>query len=365
MHVGMSVIFQNPDDAQPDRSVYQDDLALARLAEPLGFDSIWSVEHHFTDYTMCPDVFQFLSYMAGCTDHIQLGSMVCVLPWHDPLRVAEEIAMLDNMSGGRVVLGIGRGTGRVEFEGFRVEMPEARRRFAESADMVLTGLETGVCEYDGEFVRQPRKDIRPRPFKSFRGRTYAAAVSTESAEIMAKMGVGILIVPQKPWSTVREELATYRATFRDATGEEPPPPMVAGWTYVNESADKAETMARRYIGGYWDSIIKHYEFDQDHLKNTPGYEFHGQMYDRLNAPGGMERMTDFFLGLQVWGTPEQVREKIVTIQDNTYNDGYMAVFSYAGMPIADAEASARLFAAEVMPDLKALAPAYERLGVPA
>ena len=124
-------------------------------------------------------------------------------------------------------------------------------------------------------------------------------------------------------------------------------------------------MARKYIGGYWDSIIEHYEFDKDHLKNTPGYEFHGQMHDMLNAPGGLEKMTEFFVGLQVWGTPDQVKEKILTIQEHTYNDGYMGVFSYAGMPAEEAERNARLFAAEVMPDLKALAPAYERLGVPA
>ena len=67
---------------------------LADMAEPLGFDSIWSVEHHFTDYTMCPDVVQFLSYMAGRTKHVRLGSMVVVLPWHDPMRVAEEVSRI-------------------------------------------------------------------------------------------------------------------------------------------------------------------------------------------------------------------------------------------------------------------------------
>ncbi len=365
MHVGMSVIFQNPGQRVSDAEVYARDLALARLAEPLGFDSIWSVEHHFTDYTMCPDVMQFLTYMAACTERIQLGSMVCVLPWHDPMRVAEQVAMLDVMSGGRVILGMGRGTGRVEFEGFRVDMPEARRRFAESAEMILTGLERGYCEYDGEFVRQPRKDIRPRPQKSFRGRTYAAAVSTESAAIMAEMGVGLLIIPQKPWDLVRTELQTYRTTFREATGEESPSPYVAGWCFVDESADRAEELARTYIGGYWDSVIEHYEFDKDHLKNTPGYEFHGQMYDLLNRPNGPQRMTDFFVDIQVWGTPEQVVERIVTIQDNTYNDAFMGVFSYAGMPSEEAERNARLFAAEVMPELQAMAPAAERLGAPA
>ncbi len=85
MHVGMSVIFQNPGERIPDQQVYQQDLALALQAEDLGFDSVWSVEHHFTSYTMCPDVLQFLTYMAGATQSIKLGSMVCVLPWHDPL----------------------------------------------------------------------------------------------------------------------------------------------------------------------------------------------------------------------------------------------------------------------------------------
>ena len=366
MHVGASVIFQNPGRTRPDHEVYADELRLARLAEPLGFESIWSVEHHFTDYTMCPDVMQFLTYMAGCTERVQLGSMVCVLPWHDPVRVAEQVSMLDAISGGRVILGIGRGTGRVEFDGFGVAMPEARSRFAEAADMILTGLESGVVEYDGEYVRQPRRDLRPAPFKSFRGRTYAAAISPESSAIMAKMGVGLLIIPQKPWKVHRAELATYREVYREANdGSEPPPPYCAGWTFVDESADRAEELARLYIGGYWDSVVQHYEFDQDHLKNTAGYEFHGEMYDRLMAPGGKEMMTEFFLGIQVWGTPEQVVDKIVTIQEHTYADAYMGVFSYAGMPIDEAERSMRLFASRVMPELQALPAAYDRLGVPA
>ncbi len=83
------------------------------LAEPLGFQSIWGVEHHFTDYTMCPDVLQFLTYMAGRTTRAELGSMVVVLPWHDPMRVAEEVSMLDHISSGRLILGLGRGAGKV------------------------------------------------------------------------------------------------------------------------------------------------------------------------------------------------------------------------------------------------------------
>src|SRR5258705_4034956 len=118
MHVGMCAIFQGAGMAS-DREVVEADLSLADLAEPLGFESIWKTEHHFTRYQICPDVMQFLTYMAGRTTTVQLGSAVVVLPWHDPLRLAEQIAFLDNLSGGRVILGMGRGTGKIEFDGFR------------------------------------------------------------------------------------------------------------------------------------------------------------------------------------------------------------------------------------------------------
>ena len=107
MHLGMAAIFQNPENHITDGEVYANELRLAALAEPLGFDSVWGVEHHFTDYTMCPDVLQFLTYMAGRTQRIKLGSMVVVLPWHDPVRVAEQVSMLDHISEGRLILGMG------------------------------------------------------------------------------------------------------------------------------------------------------------------------------------------------------------------------------------------------------------------
>ena len=108
MHVGYGAVLQNPNNALSDSEVYRQELRLAEMAEPLGFESIWCVEHHFDDYTMCPDVLQFLSYMAGKTRHVKLGSGVVVLPWHDPIRVAEQVSLLDHLSNGRVILGLGR-----------------------------------------------------------------------------------------------------------------------------------------------------------------------------------------------------------------------------------------------------------------
>jgi alkanesulfonate monooxygenase SsuD/methylene tetrahydromethanopterin reductase-like flavin-dependent oxidoreductase (luciferase family) len=350
----MAVIFQNPGDARPDRDVYRDELCLADLAEPLGFDSIWSVEHHFTDYTMVPDVLQFLSYLAGRTRRVQLGSMVVVLPWHDPLRVAEQVALLDNLSDGRLLFGIGRGAGRVEFEGFGVPMSESRERFVESAEMILRGLEKGFCEASGKFVQQTRKPLRPAPFRSFRGRTYAAAVSPESVRIMAELGVGILIIPQKPWETTAAELTEYRTLYRALNGDAAPPTIAACWTFCDLDESRAREQAERWIGGYWRTVLRHYELGGDHFARERGYEFYGRMSEAV-ARHGADGVTDFFLNLQVWGTPEQCFDKVKQIRALAGCDTFVGVFSYAGMPAKEAERNARLFAKEVMPELQRLA----------
>lgn len=354
MEVGMTVIFQGTDHERSDREVYQNELRMGDLAEPLGFDSLWGVEHHFTDYTMCPDVLQYLSYFAGRTRTIKLGSMVVVLPWHNPMRVAEQISVLDHQSDGRFILGVGRGLGRVEFEGFNLDQGASRERFTESAQMLLEGLERGYCEFDGTHIKQPRRDIRPRPFKSFRGRTYAAAVSPESSEIMARLGIGLLIIPQKPWESVTEELGNYRRIYRDVNKAEPPAPVLAGWTFVDKDAGRAEEMARKYIGGYWNTVLKHYELIGDHLSKIKGYESYAAMQHNATKEGGREAMVDFFMSIQVWGTPDQCYDKIVDFSNRTGAESFNGVFSYAGMPWDEAERNIRLFASDVMPRLKQL-----------
>ena len=362
MHVGMATVFQNPRQERSDLEVYRNELRLSDLAEPLGFESIWGVEHHFTDYTMCPDVLQFLTYMAGRAPRLQLGSMVVVLPWHDPMRAAEEISMLDNISGGRMILGLGRGAGKVEFDGFRLSMDESRERFVECAETVLRGLETGYCEYDGTFVKQPRAAIRPKPFKSFRGRTYAAAVSPDSMPVVAKLGIGILVIPQKPWKEVAAELDTYRGIYRQVNGVDAPPPICAGWTFCDESHDRAEELARRYIGGYYQTVLDHYNFQGDHLAKTKGYEYYGKMSEKI-ATYGTDKVIDFFMNLQVWGTPAECYDKIVDVRRRVGNETFVGVFSYAGMAYDEAERNLRLFAREVMPELRKLAPGRDVVAV--
>ena len=353
MHAGISTLFQNPGKRLSDYEVYRNELRLADLAEPLGFGSIWATEHHFTGYVMCPGALQFLSYMAGRTERIKLGSML-VLPWHDPLRVAEELVMLDNLSGGRVIVGVERGLAQVEYDGYRVDMGESRGRFIESARMLVNALETSYAEFDGEHIKQPPVEIRPNPFRPFRGRAYAAAISPESSVVLAMLGLGMVIVPQRPWHEIQAALTTYRSTYREAHQGEPPAPVVATFVYCDEDGEQAAQMSHRYVGAHWESLTQHFELRGDYLRMAGGYEYYANFADNMDAYGG-DAMQNFFVSLQVAGTPEQCFQKVKDIHGYTGADSLVGFFSYGGMPYEDAERSMRLFASEVLPELKKFA----------
>ena len=316
-----------------------------------GFESIWCVEHHFDDYTMCPDVLQFLSYMAGKTRHVKLGSGVVVLPWHDPIRVAEQVSLLDHLSNGRVILGLGRGLARIEYDGFRIDQNEGRALFVEYAELVLNALEQGYME-GGKFTKQPRRQIRPFPARSFRGRTYAAAVSPESMPIMAKLGVGLLVIPQKPWDAVKKDFEVYHKVWHEVNGATPPPkPISGGFCFVDENKDRAEEMAMKWISANYHTVMKHYEMTSPDFGTKKSYEFYSNVSKFISKHGTDAAARDFAM-LMPWGTPDQVIEKIKFIRDTIDANGIMLNFSFGGMPYEDAERSIKCFAKHVMPEVK-------------
>ena len=350
MHVGHTAIFQNPGQAISDYQLYQEDMAIAKEAADLGFQSVWGIEHHFTDYIMNPNVTQFLAFMAGYNPNIKVGSMVVVLPWYPAIRIAENMAMLDAMSDGRAVFGMGRGLARVEYEGLQIDQNESTDRFVETAQAVLSGLEQGYVEFDGKLIKQPHARIRPEPFKSFKGRCYAAAVSPSSAPILAQLGIGMLIIPQKPFADHLVDVKVHNDLYRKVHGVEPPKPIITSYVYCDKDPGRAEEMARKYIAGYWREVVKHYELLGEHFKNIKNYEHYQQQAASYDEDG----VVDLFLGMQVYGTPEQCYEKVVAMHQMFDICGNVSAFKFAGMPFADARSSLRLYAKEVMPLLQKL-----------
>lgn len=353
MKVGLALSILSARD-RPDDEIFGNFLRIGDLAEPLGFDSIWAFEHHFTGYSMSPDPLALLSYYAGRTKRVELGTSVIVLPWHDPVRVAEQIALLDVLSGGRGIFGFGRGAASVEYAGFRVPMEEARPRFAEAAQIVTKALSQEVFSHDGEFFQIPEMSIRPRPVSHPERRFYASAVSPESAEIMAKLGFGVLIIPQNEWNQTAADVQRYQE-IAESVGHPARPPILQTNVSVAESRDEAIERAQQYLGAKWTSIDAHYSFSDGHLASVKGYEFYGKMaktYTKLKDPGYRAKATDFFIKIQVVGTPSDCLEQIAEMQSLVGMNHLGVDVGYGGMPPAEAMRNLRLFASEVMPVLQ-------------
>jgi alkanesulfonate monooxygenase SsuD/methylene tetrahydromethanopterin reductase-like flavin-dependent oxidoreductase (luciferase family) len=353
MNVGISLNMLTK-EGRSDASVFAEHLTLGDLAEPLGFDSVFALEHHFTGYAMSPSPTQLLSYIAGRTKRITLGTAVIVLPWHDPVRVAEQIALLDILSHGRCVFGFGRGAATVEYAGFRVPMEEARPRFVEAAQIVIKALTQDVFEWDGEFYKIPPMSIRPRPVSHPELRFYASSVSPESAEIMAKLGFGLLVIMQNEWPKAAEDIRRYRE-ITASVGHTPRPPIISTNISVAETREEANERAAKYLARKWDSIDAHYHFSDGHLATVKGYEFYGGMaktYSKMKDESFRKKATEFYVKIQVVGTPDDCIQQIAELQKLTGLDHLVGEFGYGGMPHEEAQLNMRMFAARVMPVLQ-------------
>jgi alkanesulfonate monooxygenase SsuD/methylene tetrahydromethanopterin reductase-like flavin-dependent oxidoreductase (luciferase family) len=337
-----------------DAAVFAEHMALGDLVEPLGFDSLFALEHHFTGYAMSPSPTQLLSYYAGRTKRITLGTAVIVLPWHDPIRVAEQIALLDVMSGGRCLFGFGRGAASVEYAGFRIPMEEARPRFVEAAKIVVAALSNESFEWDGEFFKIPRTSIRPRPISHPERRFYASSVSPESAEIMAKLGFGVLVIMQNEWPKAAQDIHRYQELSR-SVGHAPRPPIILTNVSCAESREEARERGLKYLSRKWDSIDAHYHFSDGHLASVKGYEFYGGMaktYSKLKDEGFRKSATEFYVKIQIVGTPDDCLQQVAELQRLTGLDHLATEFGFGGMPHEEAEINMRLFADRVMPVLQ-------------
>ena len=354
MDVGMMMVFASYgwDDCS-DARVWEEEIRLARVAADLGFDCLWSAEHHFNDYSFVPDNLQLMTYLTALRPDVDIGTAAVILPWHDPLRVAEQAAVLDMLSKGRLRLGLGRGLARREFAAFRLSMDESRERFDEAAPMIVKALKTGFIEGDGKFYKQPRIEIRPRPQYSFDDRIYAVASSEDSINSAAKLGAHIVMFADRPWEMRLPAIERGRELHRKYNGTEPPQVMLTEFCVCGTNLAETEEEARKYQGKFVESNFHHYEFLGDHFKTVKGYDAYQEKAE-IARKGGLEGAISGLMQAASRGTPEKIlrgleqRRKI--IGDFELN----VAFRFGGTPYGIAERGLRLFAKEVLPVLKSL-----------
>lgn len=352
MDVGMMMIFTSYGwENCPDHQVWEEDIRLARLAADSGFDCLWSAEHHFNDYSFVPDNIQLMSHLTALCPDIDVGTAAVILPWHDPLRVAENAVVLDMLSKGRLRLGMGRGLARREFEAFRVSMDESRGRFDEAATMIVEGLKTGFVEGDGKFYKQPRTEIRPRPQHSFDGRIYAVASSEDSVVSCAKLGAHMVMFADRPWEMRKPAIDKGRELHREYHGTEPPIPMLTDFCVCGTDNALCEEEARQYQGMFVESNFYHYEFLGEHFKTVKGYDAYQQKAE-IARQMGHSGAVDGFMQAASWGTPDRILRGLEARRELLGDFELNVSFRFGGTPYEVSERGLKLFAKEVLPVLK-------------
>src|ERR1700704_5451772 len=162
MDIGTFLLMQSP-SARSSEEIFARGVEIAQAAETLGFRNVWLAEHHFSTYGYLSRPAQLATFIAAKTTRLRGGTAVIVVPLHHPLVIAEEIATLDQLAGGRVDIGLGRGYQHYEFERLGLELDTARARWEESVDIILKALRGEPFSYDGKFFTVPETTIFPLP----------------------------------------------------------------------------------------------------------------------------------------------------------------------------------------------------------
>lgn len=216
MKFGMLHLFENP-AGKTEHQIVKEQFDLMRAAEDLGFDSIWPAEHHFSEYGYCASPALSLAAVAAVTKRIRLGTGVVVLPFHNPIRVAEEFALLDLMSDGRVDFGVGRGYQPTEYKGFQIEQEKSRGIFNESLEIVLQAWTKERVNFKGVHFNIEDQEVRPKPLQKPHPPLWCASTGPETHEIAGRKGLGLLsftllVDPEE----LKRRIGIYRAGIAQA-----------------------------------------------------------------------------------------------------------------------------------------------------
>ncbi len=312
---------------------YQDTIAQVQLADELGYDSAWLAELHFNSrFSIMPAPLMVASAIAQTTSQIRIGTAVHLVPLHQPIRLAEEAAALDVLSGGRSIFGIGRGAIPGHFQGYGIDQEEARVRFLENLEMVLGMWTQDDYSYSGKYHSAHEINLAPKPIQKPHPPVYIASNSADTFNLVGQLGHNILVAP----TIVTTEgalsgLESYRSEL-EQNGHNPADRDVNVTIHVNVAED--ETTARTAF----EQTINNY------IGTLRGGSGRGSARAQVLD---YETVLDEYAAV---GTPEQVAEKIDKMKGMYDPDGIICWFNTGGMiPHEEVRTSMGLFAEEVMP----------------
>ena len=317
-------------EGDSDASWYRQIVGDAMLAEQLGFDAGWIVEHHFSDYQPTPNPIVMLAHIAARCPRLGLGTAVIVTPWHQPIRIAEEVAMLSLLTNAPLRIGLGRGNAPLEYEAFGVAMGEAKDRFEECWDIIQLALKGQPFTYRGRFL-QIEREVTLRPCPRTEQITFIGAVGhPSSAEKIGGYRLAPLVNGGPGLDVHRNILLQWTDSIRRHGGDPGLPRIVSPLTILADTDAEAFRLARRYVPRWYQLQLEHYAFDAVKYASVPGYQPFTDGQKRRQTWSNPDNL-DSLIEVSFIGGPETVRRKVQAYLDLGY-DYLLLNASTPGMP---------------------------------
>ena len=324
----------------------------ACFAETVGFDGLWLTEHNFTGESVYCDPIPFASVVAARTSRIRIGFAVIQLALRHPIRLATELALLDNLSGGRLDVGVGHGTNfnEYEFMGYGLRSDDSRERMAETLDVMVRAWTEAPLVHEGKFYRLRLPELRPRPRQQPHPPIWRSVSSAGSVRECGRLGAPIMIA-RIPLARVPERLALYDAGLAesglDAAAQQRLREQAALWRFVHVA--ESQTQAEDELAAALMRTRRH----MVHARATHNPADYRVDTTRVN-PWNDPRVSDedgvrySLESAALCGTPQRVAERLAELRDAGIHH-VLCQMSYGYLPHAAIVDSMRRFGEDVIP----------------
>lgn len=340
MDFGIFTMFTVREDCTQ-AEAFKEWFGIVQAAEDLGLDTFWVGESHFRpERAVMATPLIGASAIAARTERIKVGLAVQVLPLANPIRIAEEAAIVDHISEGRLVFGVGRSSFLESYQGYNIDYGESRGRFAESLEIILKSWEDEPFSYEGEFYQFHDVNLVPKPYQKPHPPVRVAVESVDTFALTGSLGFPIFIRHQMSIPHLQELLRQYQEAREMAGFSGPNDVILQVGAYVAETPEKAYAEPQY-------STMHRVEVIRQHLHQVGDQE----TYDRLKRSSDVTY--DDLLQRLAFGTPEAVAEKIQQYREDLGITGISVDVNPGGqIPPEKVRNSLRLFAEEVMPRFK-------------
>ena len=304
MKFGILQFFSWPERRVPLQTVYDRALERIQIMDTTGYDAVWLAEHHFSGYSVCPSVHMMGTQVAATTKNIRIGTAVSLAAFYHPLRLAEEVAFLDMLSGGRVNWGAGRGFDKKELECFGVLPEQSYAKFREHVDIVTSAWKQEKLTYKGEFYEFNEVEVLPKPLQENLP-VWMASASDEAIAWSAEQGYAILMDPHAAHTKVAEKYQDYRRQLKSHGHTLKQDIPMARLMAIAPTEKEAIEVAKSGAGWIYDA------YANPNVAAT-GLNLGTQQKELQKYSDPVTRYMD---GVVIFGTPEQVVDKLKMLEE--------------------------------------------------